>query len=120
MPTELYNHVGMTTATAGTGTITLGSALTAVQSPYSVSYQSFASAGVTSSDIVSYLIHDINGNWELGYGTYSSAAGTLTRNLDQSATGALLNLSGTAQVFIAARAINYQPDLPYHAGLGGL
>ncbi|MGJ8660397.1 MAG: hypothetical protein ACSHXL_00030 [Bacteroidota bacterium] len=87
----LVNRAKVATATTGTGTITLGSAESG--------YQTFADAGVVNSDVVRYTIEEGDA-WEIGSGTYS--AGTLTRVLDESSTGSLLNLSGDAVVYITA------------------
>jgi len=93
----LVNRAKVATATTGTGTITLGSAESG--------YQSFADAGVINSDVVRYTIEDGDA-WEIGSGTYS--AGTLTRVLDESSTGSLLNLSGDAVVYVTAAGEDIQ------------
>lgn len=101
---ELYNRAGVSTATTGNGTITLGSALPAGTALNNCGFQTFATAGASNGETVSYLILDANGAWEYGTGTYTSAGTTLSRTLGQSSTGALLSLSGSAQVFITCRA----------------
>lgn len=96
---KLVNRAKMTTATTGTGTLTLGSAV--------AGYQTFANAGVANSNIVRYTIEDGN-NWEVGLGTYSSTGTTLTRGTIESSTGTAINLSGNATVFVTAAAGDLQ------------
>jgi len=96
----LVNRAKMTTATTGTGTVTLGAAESG--------YQSFADAGVVNSDVVRYVIEDGTA-WEIGTGTYS--AGTLTRALSESSTGSLLNLTGAAKVYVSATAADFTQSI---------
>ena len=98
---KIVNRAWMSTATAGTGTITLGSALSG--------YQTFGDAGVANADVVSYTIID-GAAWEIGTGTYTSAGTTMTRSVDESSNAdAALNLSGSASVFITVRAVDIRP-----------
>lgn len=98
----LYNRARMSTATTGTGTITLVAA--------STGYASFAEAGVQNGDTVSYCIEDGN-NFEVGRGVYASAGLTLTRPgpllskiAGEAASSSPLSLSGSATVFLTALA----------------
>lgn len=94
----LYDLVAVSTATTGTGTITLGGALPG--------FRSFTHAGVPDGATVSYAIEN-GSSRETGRGVYDATAGTLTRVLEASSTGALLNLSGTSTVFITAIAKDF-------------
>lgn len=97
---RLYNRAKMTTATTGTGTITLGSASTA--------YQSFSAAGVSNGEVVRYLIED-GSAWEYGTGTYTSAGTTLSRTpIESTNADAAINLSGSATVAIVAGAEDHR------------
>lgn len=93
---SLYNLARMTTATTGTGTITLGSAVGG--------FRTFAEAGATDGQTVSYGIRD-GANSEVGRGVYTSSGTTLTRSvLISTNANSAINLSGAAEVFISALA----------------
>lgn len=100
---KLVNRAKMTTATTGTGTITLGSAVDG--------YQTFAAAGVANADVVRYVIED-GSSWEIGTGTYTAFGTTLSRTPSESSNAdAAINLSGSAVVYVTAAAADIvQPD----------
>ncbi len=84
----------MSTSTTGTGTITLGSAISG--------YQSFANAGITNGQTVRYAIEDGTA-FEIGSGTYTSSGTTLTRSVTESSNSdSAITLSGNAEVFVTA------------------
>lgn len=93
---KLKNLARMSTATTGTGTITLGSAV--------AGFLSFADAGVENGSTVTYGIRDGTSS-EIGRGVYTSSGTTLTRTVLKSTNSdSAINLSGSAQVFITPAA----------------
>jgi hypothetical protein len=88
------DRVQETTATTGTGTITLAGAV--------VGFQSFSVIG--NGNNTYYTIADQSGsNWEVGVGTYTSSGTTLSRDtvISSSNSGSLVNFgSGTKNVFV--------------------
>ena len=94
---SLYNLVRVISATTGTGTLTLGAAVSGCLT--------FAGGGVPDGAQVSYGISD-GVNSEVGRGTYTSAGTTLSRDtvLASTNSGAKINCSGSEQVFITALA----------------
>ena len=107
MALVVKDRVRESSATTGTGTITLSGAY--------VGFQTF-SAAVSDGSTLFYAIHNtapgVETEWEVGFGTYS--AGTLTRDtLYSSSTGAFVNFSaGTKEVFITypAEAAVYEDN----------
>jgi len=90
---KIFNRVKVSTATTGTGNITLGNAF--------VGYQTFAEGGALNGETVRYVIEDGN-NWEIGEGSYSTTGPTLTRTvLESSNSDAAISLTGSARVFSA-------------------
>jgi hypothetical protein len=100
---KLLDLARVTTATTGTGTITLGPAVSG--------FLTFAQAGAADGDVVTYGIAD-GANCEIGYGVYTASGTTLTRNVYRS-TGAgntaPISLSGSAQVFVTLSAEDVVP-----------
>lgn len=71
---SLHDMAKMTVVgTPGTGNITLGVAVSG--------FQTYAQAGVTNGEIVSYSVADVGNTWEVGHGTYNSSGPTQTRTV---------------------------------------
>lgn len=97
---SLADLVVVNTATAGTGTMTLGAAV--------APYLTMAGAGAINGQTYSYSIIDGTTNSEVGRGTWSSGASTLTRGPLWSTNGnAAISLSGSAVVRISALAEDF-------------
>lgn len=98
------NRIKVVTSTTGTGTITLGSAVSG--------FQTFADGGISNGNTVAYTIED-GANFEIGTGTYTSSGTTLSRSVTESSNSdSAINLSGNAVVFVTPRAT----DLPFTDG----
>ena len=93
MAIVLKDRVKQSAAAPGTGTITLGSVASG--------FQGFSAIG--NGNVTYFAIVDAaSGAWEVNYGTYTSSGTTLTRNatpLSSSNAGALVNFTGTVDVF---------------------
>lgn len=99
---KLYNRVKVATSTAGTGSLTLGAAVTG--------FQTLADAGATDGETIRYVLED-GDEWEIGEGLYTASGPTLSRTvLESSNGGAKLNLSGAATVFVTAAAEDFIED----------
>ena len=95
MALVVKDRVKESTATTGTGTLTLDGA--------SSGYQAFSVIG--DGNTTYYVITDAtSGDWEVGIGTYTASGTTLSRNtvLSSSNSGSLVSFSaGSKDVFVA-------------------
>jgi hypothetical protein len=99
-----YDRVKETTATTGTGTLTLAGAATG--------FRAFSTVGNGNS--CCFCITDSAGNWEVAVGTYTSAGTTLSRQevLSSSNAGAAVNFAaGTKDVFLVDPAVSAGPQV---------
>lgn len=93
MALVVKDRVKVVSTTAGTGTLTLGSAVTG--------FQSFSVIG--NGNTTYYTITDDAGNWEVGIGTYTASGTTLSRDtiLESSNGGSVVDFpSGNKTVFV--------------------
>lgn len=117
---NLYHLARVVSATAGTGTLTLGTAVSGCLT--------FALAGVPDGAVIGYAIHD-GSNTEVGRGTYTSAGTTLSRDtvLASTNSGNKIVCSGNEQVSVVltnkdmTRYVEIEvaaPTFPVEAGDG--
>lgn len=106
MAHKYVNRAWMTTATTGTGTVTLGSAKAG-------EYYAFAEAGMSDGDTADYVILD-GSNVEMGVGTYTSSGTTFSRDtvtssrISGTAGTSKISLSGSATIFLTSSASEAQ------------
>lgn len=105
-------------STVGTGSLVLTGA---VDTPTLGKFNTFANAGITDGQVVTYAIEDTTGR-EVGQGTYTSATKTLSRDTVYSSTngGSKLSLSGGAQVFVTPAASDLFPGPTTYGAIGPL
>ena len=90
MALQVADRVQVTSVSYTTSSFTLGSALTG--------FQSFTA--LTSGNTTYYAATDTVGNWEVGYGTYTTGALARTTILSSSNSGSVVTFSGTVNIFI--------------------
>jgi hypothetical protein len=102
--------IWVNTATTGTGTVTLGAAVSG--------YLSFANGGISDGDKVTYTLHD-GANSEIGRGTYTASGTTLSRDRVYHSTNgnAAINLSGSATITVEPAQTDYKLVTAMGAGL---
>jgi hypothetical protein len=96
------DRVRETTATTGTGTLTLAGA--------AAGFRSFAAVG--NGNTCHYCVESDAGDWEVGLGTYTASGTTLARTtvLASSNGGSAVNLpAGTKRVFLTVPAAAVPP-----------
>lgn len=100
-------------STGTTDPLTLGAAVSG--------NQTMADCGVANGQSVPYSIFD-GAAWEVGWGVYSSAGPTLTRNVQESSNAdSEINLTSAATLVLAPLAEDYrQFYINLHSFAGGL
>lgn len=95
----LSNRAGETSTTTGTGTITLAGAVSDI-------FFTFAESGITDGQVVSYLIIDTaTEDVEVGFGTYTAAGTTLSR--DTVLISKIAGVQGTTKITLSATSEAY-------------
>jgi hypothetical protein len=115
MPGGFLNQARMSISTTGAGTFTLAAAL--------AGFNTFLTAGAVDQMIIPYSVIDSTANGsEKGWGLYSAAGPTLTRNpFISTNSNNPINASSNAQVFIDPSVADLvHLTLFAHANLGGL
>jgi hypothetical protein len=100
MALVLKDRVKQTASNPGTGTITLLTTPTG--------FQAFSAVGDGNTTYFA-IVDAATGAWEVNYGTYTSSGTTLSRNatpLSSSAGGALVNFTGSVDVFVTYPSSN--------------
>lgn len=98
----LYDRVSFATSTTGTGTITAGTPTAGFRGMNTAN----SGSPIPDGTFVEYCIEDGTA-WETGTGFVGASGTTLSRNLSQSSTGSLLNLSGSAKCFLIPISARY-------------
>jgi hypothetical protein len=102
------NLIRVVSATVGTITLVLGATVTGYK----------GTAALVNGRVYSYAIRDANGGAEQGFGTYTAAGTTLTRNVISSTNAnALLSLSGSEEVMITPNFQDFMLDMVGGYGL---
>jgi hypothetical protein len=115
MPGGYHNQARMTISSSGTGTFTLAAAVQP--------FNTFNTAGVADQEVVPYSAIDGTAGSEKGWGIYSAAGPTLTRNvfISTNSNNPINASSSNTQVFIdPSLADLVQLSLNGHHTLGGL
>lgn len=103
--TSFGNRIRVSTATAGTGTVTLGSAV-------NNSLCTFAEGGINDGETVTYLIEEGN-DFEIGRGVYTASGTTMSRatvilsKISGSTGTTKMTLAGAAKVRVIASADDF-------------
>ena len=103
--------VAVTSTTTGTGTYTLGSAVSGFQ----------GTGGLTNGTVYGYAADDGAGGYEVGTGTYTSAGTTLSRGAiicSSNSNNAVSWAAGSRTIKITALAQELQPTLTVFTGNG--